>query len=537
MPIINAEVTETTTITQNGTYNVAKYTTANVKTPVANYYVEDGIAHRNGLELNGDEFSAITEIDNYAMYYAFYNSIFSGVVDLSNVQSVGLHGLDYAFYQGKITGLKLSGKIIGENALYYACYRCEDLENVDFSGLTEISGFRALNSAFRYTKVAQVIFPDLTAITSEQAFDYCFSNTELKFLSFPALTTVTYDCFSNMLSGVRNCTVVFPAELESTITSFTSYSRGFGGTNTSILFGSLKMLPVSIPSGWTVEKDNVALTSGDIVPFVVGDNSLYANDGNNHFATINFVVTDDTTEFVFDPAQIEFNQITFEGNEDNVSYKVGTIYSGSKAYANVILPSVSYFTSDYILSHVECIKDGWLGPEELEILCDSDKVVYFSLSVPTVITYSASDLLSNLAITEGYENKYSVNNNQLVVHTEDNVNQHFSGGLSMPEGAYIVRITGSALVSSEANYDFGYLFFGTYQPDFTYTEIKNQQGEQVVFKQSGTTNSVVAFDRTFYINPSEQNILTIGWAQDKTIKGDNTMWVDPITIQYLSNNG
>lgn len=47
---------------------------------------------------------------------------------------------------------------------------------------------------------------------------------------------VTYDRNNNVLSGVRSCTVHFPAAIQSTIGNWTSVQNGFGGTNTTVLF-------------------------------------------------------------------------------------------------------------------------------------------------------------------------------------------------------------------------------------------------------------------------------------------------------------
>ena len=71
------------------------------------------------------------------------------------------------------------------------------------------------------------------------------------------------------------------------------------------------------------------------------------------------------------------------------------------------------------------------------------------------------------------------------------------------------------------------------QPVYTYLQIKNNNDNTVIFKQSGTSNTVESFDKTYTINSGSNGIITIGWAQDATIKGDNTMWLLPITIKYI----
>ena len=539
MPIINAEITETTNITENGTYNVAKYTTANVKTPIAGYKISEGVASKSDYVFVGDEFDNVTEIGNSTFKNAFYDAGVSGIVNFSNVQTIGNNALHYAFSGANITEFRLSGIVGTNSALAYAFSNNVNLNKLDFSGLTTISGNSAFNYAFDgCTSLKSVTFPDLTTITSN-CFSNTFKNTGLKFLSFPALTTVpalaTTDCFNNMLTGVTGCIVVFPAAIEADVKKFSSYSKGFGGTNTVIMFGDIKMLPVTIPSGWTVLTQSGSLTDGEDGMFVIGNNYLFANDGFNHYATINFVVTNATTEFVFDPNSISYNTLTLQSNVAGTTYKTINLWSSgddyTKEFDNITLQPTMYFTSDYFVN-VQPEKEGYLCVNQYAYMTSSVTLT-FNMQQPTVLTYTASDLLSNLAITSGYEDKYTVNNGQLVIHTDNTALDQFSGGLTLPSGASVFKISGSALVSSEANYDFGYIYFDTTQQTFSYTQIKNNNTDNVIFKQSGENNTTTSFESEFYADPLTTYVLTIGWAQDRTIKGDNTMWVDPITIEYV----
>ena len=78
-------------------------------------------------------------------------------------------------------------------------------------------------------------------MSGANAFNEAFRNcTSLTSLSFPALTTSSFGGsttqFYRMLSGVRGCTVHFPAAIQSTIGSWADVTNGFGGTNTTVLF-------------------------------------------------------------------------------------------------------------------------------------------------------------------------------------------------------------------------------------------------------------------------------------------------------------
>lgn len=63
--------------------------------------------------------------------------------------------------------------------------------------------------------------------------------TSLKEVRFPALTANSFGSstnqLSNMLTGVTDCTLHFPAAAQAKIERMSSYPN-FGGTNTTVLF-------------------------------------------------------------------------------------------------------------------------------------------------------------------------------------------------------------------------------------------------------------------------------------------------------------
>lgn len=139
----------------------------------------------------------------------------TGDIDLSFIKELkGLGCFSRAFYNTKITSVNFHNltNITAISALYYFCYGINTLTSVDFTNLTTITGSNALQ--------------------------YAFASSSLSSLSFPSLTNLgTYtNQFNRMLSGVINCTVHFPAALQSTIGSWTDVTAGFGGTNTTVLF-------------------------------------------------------------------------------------------------------------------------------------------------------------------------------------------------------------------------------------------------------------------------------------------------------------
>lgn len=573
MPIINTEIAETIDIKQNGQIDVSRYALANVQVGgVTRYVNQNGTLVLNNTTLIGGEFGDATNIGENALYYAFYrDTSLKGIVDLSNIITIsgetacnnafylctGISGADlrsltsvngkqacnYMFYGcAGITNVNLSSlqSITGEQACQYVFNNCTGLTNVNLGSLTTINGKSACYGMFSgCTNLINVDLSGLTSISGQNACQYMFRNcSSLKALSFPSLTTVTEDVFTNMLSGCSNVTVVFPVALENTIKSFTSYNNGFGGTNTNIIFGDVKILPVTISSGWTVLDGTAPLVNGENWVAVIGTHELFVYNAD-HFGCITFEVTNATTEFVFDPSQTQFNRIEISSNVSDVTYNIydiSIVGTGTNRWdgKDIILPNNEIYMYGTVSGNIYGLKEGYLSA--LSNFENSvTQSLYVTMQQATTITYTASDLLSNLAITSGYEDKYSVNNGQLVIHTDNTAADKFSGGLTLPSGASVIKISGSALVSSEANYDFGYIYFDTTQQTFTYSQIKNDNSDKVLFKQSGENNTTTSFETQLYTDPlvTDPYVLTIGWAQDKTIKGDNTMWVDPITIEYI----
>ena len=62
-----------------------------------------------------------------------------------------------------------------------------------------------------------------------------FSGSGLTNLYFPAVTTSSTFSITRMLTGVSNCTVHFPSNLQTTISGTTGYPT-YNGTNTTIAF-------------------------------------------------------------------------------------------------------------------------------------------------------------------------------------------------------------------------------------------------------------------------------------------------------------
>ena len=202
---------------------------------------EDGVLQFPEEDFTFSLPSSITSIGTSSLRYAFYECKSLTSVDLSSVTSIGEEGLYSAFYGcTSLTSGDLSSLTsIGTYGLYSAFYGT-GLTSVDLSNVTSIDS-DGLNHAFSICKSLTSV--DLSSLASirNSSLQYAFSACKsLTSLSFPALNSNTFgfstDQFNNMLQFVTGCTVHFPSNLESVIGDWSDVIRGFGGTNTTVLF-------------------------------------------------------------------------------------------------------------------------------------------------------------------------------------------------------------------------------------------------------------------------------------------------------------
>ena len=168
------------------------------------------------------DLSSLTTVSaESAMSIAFAYTGLTGVLDLHSLTTVSGHsGLNNAFSQTNITGVNLSS-------------------------LTTLSNTYAMVEIFNgCTSLTTVSFPQLSILTGSNCLKWAFKGcTSLTTLYFPALTTSsfrgTYEVsnqFEAMLGNVTGCTVHFPSNLQTKLSTWTDVQNGFGGTNTTVLF-------------------------------------------------------------------------------------------------------------------------------------------------------------------------------------------------------------------------------------------------------------------------------------------------------------
>ena len=245
------------TVTSNGTYtpsgNYTGYGSVTVNVPQSTItgsgitrVVENGVY---GYPSTGFQFKLPNEakdLKSYALFYAFQHCSSLTSVDLSSLTTVsGTQAMQYAFqYCTSLTSVDLSGltTLSGTQAMQSAFAYCSSLTSVDLSSLTTLSGNGVMLSTFaECTSLTSVDLSSLTTVNRNGAMQYAFQNcTSLTSLSFPSLTSTSFGSYTNqfnyMLARVTGCTVHFPSNLQSVIGSWSDVQKGFGGTNTTVLF-------------------------------------------------------------------------------------------------------------------------------------------------------------------------------------------------------------------------------------------------------------------------------------------------------------
>ena len=115
------------------------------------YDITNGVISKKTGNLSNNEFSNITSVNDYALYYAYSNNTgLTGNANLSSVTSVGKCGLSYCFY--KCTGLTGNANLssvtsVDDFGLSYMFYECSGITGADLSSLTTIGRY-GLQSTF-----------------------------------------------------------------------------------------------------------------------------------------------------------------------------------------------------------------------------------------------------------------------------------------------------------------------------------------------------------------------------------------------------
>ena len=220
--------------------NVSNLTTINGSYGMS--YTFSGCTSLTSVDLS----SLITISGNNGLSNTFNGCTSLTSVDLSNLTTISASSGMSNTFQGctSLTSVDLSSltAVNGGYGLSNTFYGCTHLTSVDLSNLATVNVSYGMQKIFYYCSgLTSVNLSSLTDISKANVLTSAFQGcTSLTSLSFPALTSTSFgnatNQFSNMLSGVTGCTVHFPSNLQSVMSSWSDVTNGFAGTNTRVSF-------------------------------------------------------------------------------------------------------------------------------------------------------------------------------------------------------------------------------------------------------------------------------------------------------------
>lgn len=265
------------------------------------YYVEKTVDANGKLNSDGVtsmvDLSGVKSFESYALCGAYYlcNTV-TTVPDLSNVEEInGTSCLFHAFDGCKnmlgYVDLNKVTNISGGNVCEGVFTNCKKITGCGFKNLVSMSGIRGgLCNAFAgcnnfNTEVKFQSLEQLGGGTTQRLLINAFSYTQIPSIWFYALTTPGHNNnFENMLQGVTGCAAHFPMAVQSTMSSWTNVTNGFGGTNTTVLFDIVTSLVGADTNTYTrSEKDSTSTATA----WTYNDTLYYTSGVSNHTAGVN----------------------------------------------------------------------------------------------------------------------------------------------------------------------------------------------------------------------------------------------------------
>lgn len=174
--------------------------------------------------------NGVTDVGDFAMYYAFYKCGNIPTVDLSKLTTIsGQFALYSAFNEAGVQNVDVSNlvTITGDYGMSSAFNTNSNLQTIEFPKLVSIGERAFANTFYGCSGLTNISFPELTTISDEWAFNGTFTNcTGLTIVTFPKLTTLSnnamYNCFENC-TGITD--VYFPALTTSSFPSGVGYGN------------------------------------------------------------------------------------------------------------------------------------------------------------------------------------------------------------------------------------------------------------------------------------------------------------------------
>lgn len=328
----------TKSITANGTYNASSDSLDGYSSVTVNVSGGGGV----GIP---------REVSQQGVYQMPSNNFtFSLPINATDVGDYTLHNA-FSGCTG-LTSVNLSSltSITGDYALYNAFSGCTNLTSVDLSNLTIIDADHSVQTfCAGCTSLTSVDLSSLTTIGLGgfiNAFNGCISLTSL---SFPALTTPNSTSqWTGMLDGVTGCTVHFPMNLQSTMSSWSSVTSGFSGTNTTVLFdlgGCTTTFSITPSSGNRIVVNGEELTGTDVI-LEKESTALYQAYNSSYGLYISsYSVPDaDTDTVTIDLTGITYNTISIDTSVSGLT--VTANIDGTNNYTLTEVGSTGVYTLD-----------------------------------------------------------------------------------------------------------------------------------------------------------------------------------------------
>ena len=248
MTVINTRNAETINIGQNGTYDVARYTTANVSVDMTPKLAVQYKKNNAGVVVGGDtiiDLDGATNIEQYILMYAYYkNTNITGTADLSSLKTVtGQYACQNMFRDCTgITSINLSSleHVNGQYAFDQTFSGCTGITGtIDLSSLKDIKGPSGCRQMFyNCTGITSV---DLSSLTEGYCSSMFYGCTSLASVDLSSLTLGRGQAYNGMFGGCTSLTSVNLSNLTSLYENQSLGSMFTGCTNlTSVDLSSLK---------------------------------------------------------------------------------------------------------------------------------------------------------------------------------------------------------------------------------------------------------------------------------------------------------
>lgn len=452
-----------------------------------------------------------------------------------NLRSTGLHSLR------KITGAQACNEMFEDNtSLTDAC-----LEN-----LVEVNNQMSMREMFMgCTALETVRFTKLRSLNQTRILEMTFKNcTALKHIYFPNLTTIYSNATfgeigDGMLYGCTDVTVHFLASMESVIGNWTAVQNGFGGTNTTVLFDLGVNTTITAPLNTVVAIDNTVIfdgtqeTESTTVILAPGEhNVVAANRSTNIAVQYTTEISDENPEITVDFNDFEYATITPTSNVAGATYSATMNNDYSLLITLGLVGGQSFVVNTGNLITVSGTATDYELLEPVEVVATGVKTVELEfVQMASSLTYDVSNFAE--VLSPALPTTYWDIGENLTVHPTMATSYNTSKGISfnVPATTKKLKVRTQWYVSSEANYDFGFVSLGTELVSPTAENIKSgviANGEYL-YKQSGQNNVMdwATYETTNIV--SGDKVLTLGWGQDSSSsKGTNTMYIAQIRIEF-----